>query len=275
MIRRFLASLVLKKAFTLIELLVTMTIIMMLAGMLFPALSRAREEGRRTVCMSNVRQLIFAAVMYANNNYEYYPPLQQGGGFGSSVILWFGVEQPDGTYKPEGSFLYPYLPNGEIRWCPSFKKHASTGIYGNATGGYGYNDQYIGTSAFLDGNYTIVRPAKIGWIRKTDETIIFADCAYWDMVSKKIEEKYKLSAPCYEKYGGRYDANIHFRHNKKANIGFCDGHVESRFWDYPGTLAHGGDTSQYGLGFLSPVPVPNGTVPEDKRKLVNAYFDRD
>jgi prepilin-type processing-associated H-X9-DG protein len=184
------------------------------------------------------------------------------------------VKKADGTYEPKGSPLYPYLPDGEIRWCPTFKKHQTGGFYGSATGGYGYNDQYIGSSAYLDGNYSKVRPAKIAWIKNPTETIIFAAAGLYDTGKKNVVEMPWLHAPCLQSAGGRYDAVIHFRHNKKANVAFCDGHVESRFWDYPGTMAMaGGDTSRYGLGFLSPVPVPSGTVPADKRKLVNACFD--
>ena len=210
--------------------------------------------------------------MYADDNDGYYMPMVQGG----NQIYWFGVKQPDGTYEPKGSPLYPYLPNGEIRWCPTFKEHKTGGFYGSATGGYGYNDQYIGSSAYLDNDYITVRPAKIEWIRKPSETIIFADSALYDTGPKKVVEMAWLHAPCYEKMGGRYDAVIHFRHNKKANVAFCDGHVESRFWDYPGTggMSPGSDTSQYNLGFLSPIPVPGGLVPEADRVKVNAYFDR-
>jgi len=57
-----------KKAFTLIELLVVMVIIALLIGLLLPALSRAKEEARKTQCRSNLRQVGLAMVMYANDN---------------------------------------------------------------------------------------------------------------------------------------------------------------------------------------------------------------
>jgi prepilin-type N-terminal cleavage/methylation domain-containing protein/prepilin-type processing-associated H-X9-DG protein len=63
----------LNKGFTLIELLVVIAIIGILAGILLPVLSRARESARRTQCASNVRQIGMGLIMYANENAESFP----------------------------------------------------------------------------------------------------------------------------------------------------------------------------------------------------------
>jgi prepilin-type N-terminal cleavage/methylation domain-containing protein/prepilin-type processing-associated H-X9-DG protein len=102
--------------FTLIELLVVVAILALLAAILFPVFSRARENARRTSCASNLKQLSTAVLMYTQDFDEKLPPQQQPVGvIGSSL----GTTSWDGAafYWPQ--LLLPYHKSTQLWFCPS------------------------------------------------------------------------------------------------------------------------------------------------------------
>src|SRR5947208_1430244 len=72
-----------KRAFTLVELLVVIGIIAVLISVLLPALGRAREQANQAACLSNLRQVSMAFVMYANENKGWLPATARGGSTGT------------------------------------------------------------------------------------------------------------------------------------------------------------------------------------------------
>jgi len=129
-----------RAGFSLIELLVVMVIIALLIGLLLPALSRAKEEARKTQCRSNLRQIGMAIEMYANDNSGYMPGLD-----GSMVM-----DAPYGTP----------LHNTAIAWW----EPTSGGVMRNHFGGFavwmGVSSNTMSTGNPQVWHSTEARPAK-------------------------------------------------------------------------------------------------------------------
>ncbi len=99
--------------FTLIELLVVISIISILAAMLLPGLSRAREAARRVSCANNLRQMGMVFKMYSSENAEGYPTLQRKIGPGCS-------SKNTHVLMCDGMQLYPeYLTEVRVLICSS------------------------------------------------------------------------------------------------------------------------------------------------------------
>jgi prepilin-type N-terminal cleavage/methylation domain-containing protein len=104
-----------RKAFTLIELLVVIAIIAILAAILFPVFAQAREKARQTQCVSNLKNVGTAIMMYVQDhdekmpfNYEYH---------------WRGTTRIDGILDWWQDLCRPYVKNEEVYSCPSQAPH--------------------------------------------------------------------------------------------------------------------------------------------------------
>jgi prepilin-type N-terminal cleavage/methylation domain-containing protein len=119
-----------RSGFTLIELLVVIAIISILASMLFPAFSRAREQARKTVCVSNLKQIGLGIMQYTQDYDEMYPM-----GYPFWAVSPSFPDQPASEYLIETA--NPYLKSFQIWDCPSWK------------GRYTGNAKYRGNYSYL------------------------------------------------------------------------------------------------------------------------------
>ena len=211
-----------RHAFTLMELLVVIAVIAILAAMLLPALAKAKASAWRAQCTSNLRQLGIATQLYWGDNdgncFNYlYAPTNGG------QTYWFGWIGPG----PEGERpfdltvgkLFPYLNGSNVRLCPAlnstvaqFKSKATNVVFS-----YGYN-HYLATGPSLP-------PINCNRIKQPTQIALFADAAQVNDFQAPASHNNPMLEEWYYVDNTVNYPNGHFRHAKKANVTFCDGHV--------------------------------------------------
>ena len=249
--------------FTLIELLVVIAILGILMAMMLPVLTNAREAGKSSSCVNNLKQINLANQLYAANFEAFVPG--RSGGF-SKKQHWHGWRESssDPWDSSKGLLVDYYGKTGKIKECPAMesyfdKNEGSANARNFGAGGYAYNFMGVGSTAYLDGYGSSAWPSGMlpADIALPAQTVMFGDCAH--LYNGEIVENDDLSTPLSlylappEKLKTKRptttnnNSKIHFRHLGVANIAWVDGHVsqEQRAYSWEdGFFGSGGGESE-------------------------------
>ena len=204
------------KQFTLIELLVVIAIIAILAGMLLPALNNARETARSANCVGNCKEITRLFQLY-NDDYEgHYPnPWTIRNGTASNKYFFGKLAS---LYNIQNGEKY----HNTIFRCPTYPlKGYLDGVFATSYGANIYG--FIGTESPPD---TFTGPyRKTSFFHAPSKTLMIADnYNHWRV-------DFNGTAAEITGLDMHTKAFVAFRHNQRANVGFIDGHVESRTKD--------------------------------------------
>ncbi|MCP4640027.1 MAG: hypothetical protein GY851_06330, partial [bacterium] len=167
-------------------------------------------------------------------------------------------------FNPKMGPLAEYLPDARVKECPVFTEMRKLGDVPNAfesgTGGYGYNGAYIGGTSYMnDWMEAPKHTTRDVRVFVPSQTIMFADSALAQdgyIIEYGMLEPPHFATPDNPTGNvawGYSNPSLHFRHNGRVNVVWCDGHISSEKWTWaPEENIYGGKNRHWALGWFGP-----------------------
>jgi prepilin-type N-terminal cleavage/methylation domain-containing protein/prepilin-type processing-associated H-X9-DG protein len=227
------------KGFTLIELLVVIAIIAILAGLLFPVFSRAKESAKGTSCLSNTKEIVVATLLYVDDYGGAYPQTKRRSENPAEQDSGGGIEEPD--YGSVFVRIYPYAEGGTLIREEDLARHR---LFACPSDGspfgkdcFSINPDTPAVTSYLANGYfvwglnesSISQPANTVYLTERRSMPTGGVGPYCDYLYRPWFNPSNPDAPEND-MDDRVGAVATERHNAVSNMGFADGHAKGLRW---------------------------------------------